>query len=350
MPQSKDNEKPTAIDLFSGCGGLSLGLQRAGFRVVGAVEANRIASSTYQMNHTRTSMIEDDLRNISTGELASRIPIDDNRLHLIAACPPCQGFSRLRTLNGNRQVEGPQNDLFLSITPFVEALQPDAVMLENVPRVIHDDRMSTIVDALRCLEYDVAYDIYDAQCYGVPQRRKRMVLTATKGGFPTPPPPTNRRRTVRNAIGHLHTPGTGNDPMHDYRVQHSKDVIELIKLVPKNGGSRLDAPDNAHQLDCHRNTDGFKDVYGRISWDTQAPTITGGCINPSKGRFVHPDQDRAITLREAAKLQGFPADYKFDLSKGRYAVAQMIGNAFPPKFAEHHARAIFEHLHAAQRC
>ena len=345
MPRPNFN-KLTAVDLFSGCGGLSLGLRRAGFRVIGAVETNQVASSTYRMNHIRTSMIEDDVRNIPAGELSTRLQIDKDQLHLIAACPPCQGFSRLRTLNGMRRIEEPQNDLLLSIIPFVEALRPHAVMLENVPRVIHDDRLSTVVEVLERLAYAVSYDIFDAQDYGVPQRRKRMILMATRHRTVTAPLPTNSHRTVRSAIGRLHIPGTGDDPLHDYQVRHSPDVIELIKLVPKNGGSRFDVPANKYELECHRNTDGFKDVYGRISWDKPAPTITGGCINPSKGRFVHPDQNRAITLREAATLQGFPRDYQFDLSKGRYAVAQMIGNAFPPKFAEHHARAIYEHISA----
>ncbi|MCY4259778.1 MAG: DNA cytosine methyltransferase [Rhodobacteraceae bacterium] len=111
------------------------------------------------------------------------------------------------------------------------------------------------------------------------------------------------------------------------------------------GGSRTDLPD-MDQLACHQRLDGFKDVYGRMAWDKPAPTITGGCINPSRGRYIHPTEDRAITLSEAASLQGFPKSYKFDLSGGRYPAAQLIGNAFPPKFAEHHARAIYTHLEA----
>ena len=121
--------------------------------------------------------------------------------------------------------------------------------------------------------------------------------------------------------------------------------MSLIRRIPKNGGSRTDLP-NMDQLECHQKLDGFNDVYGRMSWHEPAPTITGGCINPSKGRYIHPDDDRAITLREAALLQGFPKSYAFDMSRGRYPAAQMIGNAFPPKFAEHHARAIYTHLEA----
>ena len=115
--------------------------------------------------------------------------------------------------------------------------------------------------------------------------------------------------------------------------------------------SRTDLPED-EQLRCHRGFDGFKDIYGRMAWGKPAPTITGGCINPSKGRFLHPDEDRAVTLREATCLQGFPVSYKFDLTRGRYPAAQLIGNAFPPKFAEHHARSLYRHLETffSSRC
>ena len=123
-------------------------------------------------------------------------------------------------------------------------------------------------------------------------------------------------------------------------------MAALIRRIPKDGGSRTDLPTD-EQLKCHQRLDGFRDVYGRMAWRKPAPTITGGCINPSKGRYIHPEEDRAITLREAALLQGFPKTYYFDMSQGRYPAAQMIGNAFPPKFAEHHARAIYELLQTA---
>ena len=116
--------------------------------------------------------------------------------------------------------------------------------------------------------------------------------------------------------------------------------MEMIKLVPKNGGSRTDLPVRFH-LECHKNfPEGFKDVYGRMSWGKVAPTITGGCVSPSKGRFLHPSQNRSITLREAALLQTFPANYFFSLKNGKQGVALMIGNALPPEFIKQHALAI----------
>ena len=155
--------------------------------------------------------------------------------------------------------------------------------------------------------------------------------------------PLKKRRTVRSAIGGLPKPGKTGDPCHDLQENRREQIAELIKRIPKDGGSRR-ALGHKSQLKCHKNCDGFKDIYGRMAWDKVAPTITGGCINPSKGRFLHPDQHRAITLREAAILQTFPANYYFSLSRGKYPAAQMIGNALPPEFIKRHASAIMTHL------
>jgi DNA (cytosine-5)-methyltransferase 1 len=143
-------------------------------------------------------------------------------------------------------------------------------------------------------------------------------------------------KTVREAIGQMAKPGLGDDPLHDYETQRSRKIIEMIRQIPRNGGSRSNLPKKM-VLACHKKTDGFKDVYGRMKWEKPSRTITGGCINPSKGRFLHPSQNRAITLREAALIQGFPKSYKFEMDYGKYPVAQLIGNAFPPNFAKAHA-------------
>ena len=123
------------------------------------------------------------------------------------------------------------------------------------------------------------------------------------------------------------------------KERRSDRIRRLIRSIPKDGGSRSALP-AAQQLKCHQSTDGFKDVYGRMAWGDVAPTITSGCTNPSKGRFLHPEQDRAITAREAALLQGFPKSYEFSLKRGKSGVAEMIGNALPPEFVRRHARTI----------
>ena len=262
---------------------------------------------------------------------------------MMAGCPPCQGFSTLRTLNGGLTIEEPLNELVYDFLRFVKEFMPRTVMMENVPALLTDDRLQKVIRNLEGIGYTCAAKLFNAENFGVPQRRLRMIMIASRDDCPPFARPVRRRRTVSEVIRRLPRPEHSEDPMHNYSVRRTERVLSLIRRIPKDGGSRTDLPD-MDQLECHQRLNGFKDVYGRMAWSKPAPTITGGCINPSKGRYIHPTDDRAITLREAALLQGFPMSYEFDLSKGRYPIAQMIGNAFPPKFAEHHARAIHTYL------
>lgn len=339
----KRARKLTAIDLFCGCGGLTLGLRRAGFRVLAAIDNDPLSVETYRKNHKRTRVLLSDIDEVDESELMGELDLAPGELGMLAGCPPCQGFSTLRTLNGGRKVADPMNDLIFQFVRFIKAFRPKAVMIENVPGLAADQRILRFGQRLRRLGYDHAIDVFNAVNFGVPQRRRRMILTAIRDGEPQFATPIRRKRTVKGAIARLPSPGKSGDPAHDYIVNRKPHVLDLIKRIPKDGGSRMDLGGNS-QLACHRRCDGFKDIYGRMSWSEPAPTITGGCINPSKGRFLHPEQDRAITVREAAMLQGFPKTYVIDMSKGRYPAAQMIGNAFPPKVAEHHARKIFASL------
>ena len=333
----------SSLDLFCGCGGLSLGLRRAGFNVLAAIDSDELSVNTYRLNHKRTLIINQDIRNVSTNDLMKRLDLKAGDLDLLAGCPPCQGFSRLRTFNGAKQVNEPMNDLVFEFIRFVQAFLPKSIMMENVPALMHDYRFQQFQIALEFLGYKIHAKVLDGAKYGVPQRRLRMILLGSRGDLPAFASPVQCRRTVSQAIRKLPAPEDSTDSMHNYSVCRSEKVRSLIRSIPKDGGSRLSLP-REQQLKCHQRFDGFKDVYGRMAWRQQAPTITGGCINPSKGRYIHPSEDRAITLREAALLQGFPKSYQFDLSRGRYPVAQLIGNAFPPKFAQHHARSIYRQL------
>ena len=332
-----------AIDLFCGCGGLSLGLRRAKFDVVAAVDIDDLSVSTYKQNHKSTRVVHQDIRLIDIPVLMNDLQLESGGLDLLAGCPPCQGFSTLRTKNGGLTIDEPKNDLVFEFVRFVRTLMPKSIMMENVPALLEDDRLEKTISELSLLGYNCRARKLNGVNYGVPQRRQRMILIGTRSGIPSFAPMIRRRRTVAGAIGRLPSPGMIDDPVHSYEVRRADHVLALIRKIPKDGGSRTDLPAKM-QLQCHKDCDGFKDVYGRMAWRKPAPTITGGCINPSKGRFIHPDEDRAITLREAAVLQGFPKSYKFDMSKGKYPVALLIGNAFPPKFAEHHARSIYHHL------
>jgi DNA (cytosine-5)-methyltransferase 1 len=209
-------------------------------------------------------------------------------------------------------------------------------MLENVPRLMRDKRLLQVKRELDALGYSVVCDILDAADYGVPQRRKRMILMAIRGGCtPSFAPKAKISKHVRDTIQKLEK-RSRKDPLHDASENRSSRILAMIRAIPHDGGSRRSlAPDQ--QLECHRDFDGFKDVYGRMAWDDFAPTLTSGCVNPSRGRFLHPVCDRAITLREAALLQSFPMKHRFPLTKGKYAVARLIGNALPPEFIRRHA-------------
>ena len=333
--------KPKAIDLFSGCGGLTLGLTQAGFRVVGAVEIDPLAVETYKANHKRVVIWEKDITKISAAKVMRRLKIQRGQLDLLAGCPPCQGFSTMTTLNG-RIGQDKQNDLVFEFLRFVRAMRPKAVMLENVPKLAKNRRFKTLHAELQRLGYEVNHSVLDAANYGVPQRRRRLILVAGHGKKIKFGKIARKRITVRNAFAKLGRRAK-TDELHNLPEIRSDEVRKLIRQIPHNGGSRLDLG-NRRQLECHRRCDGFKDVYGRMAWDKVSPTITGGCCNPSKGRFLHPTKNRTITLREAALLQTFPPNYFFSLKRGKFPAAQMIGNALPPEFIKRHAAQIRNHL------
>src|SRR6266702_3315143 len=280
-----------AIDLFCGCGGLTLGLKQAGFRVAWAVDEDSLSVETYRVNHPEVLVRETDIRALRPEDVRTELGLAVGELALLAGCPPCEGFSTLRTLNGSKRVTEAKNDLVLHFVRFARAFEPKAIMLENVPALADDWRFA-----------------------------------------------------VRVAIGGLPAVGKSGDPLHDRRTRPRKaKVRRLIRAIPANGGSRS-AIDGRKQLKCHRGFDGFTDIYGRMAWDDVAPTITSGCVNPSKGRFLHPVCHRAITLREAALLQSFPRQYFISLRRGKYAAADLIGNALPPEFVRQHASSINAHL------
>jgi DNA (cytosine-5)-methyltransferase 1 len=332
-------KKLTAIDLFCGAGGLTEGLRQANFRVVGAVENDPLACRAYKLNHNRVRLRESDIRNVSGTALMKSAGLKRGELDLLAACPPCQGFSAMRTKNGTRWNRDLRNDLIFDVLRLVRSMRPKAVMLENVPRLAANRRFARFRKALEKLGYFVTWDVLNVVHHAVPQSRRRLVLLASRCAKPKFAKNAKRRRTVRDAIRKLTPPSRSRDPLHNYRVERSEKVRRLIRRIPKNGGSRK-ALGQKKQLKCHRELKGFWDVYGRMAWGNPSPTITGGCINPSKGRFLHPQANRAITLREAALLQTFPKRYQFPIEKGRYSVALLIGNALPPEFIKRQATAL----------
>jgi DNA (cytosine-5)-methyltransferase 1 len=337
-----------AVDLFSGCGGLSLGLKEAGFAVAAAVEVDIKAQATYRLNHPNVRLYAQDVRELDPAEVLKAANLKPGELDLLAGCPPCQGFSRLRTKNKRTSVRDGRNNLVTEFQRFIEVMEPKTVMLENVPGLARDARFRKMLRHLHALGYETVFHVLDAADYAVPQRRKRLIMLASKVHTPELADKAGKRVTVRDALKGLGRPNQARDRLHRLGEDRSREVRELIALIPKNGGSRSDLP-RRYQLACHRRSDGFSDVYGRMAWDDVSPTITSGCNNPSKGRFLHPSQNRAVTLREAAILQGFPRRYRFNVNHGKEAIALMIGNALPPPFIAAHAGALRKGILEASR-
>ncbi|MFN3657138.1 MAG: DNA cytosine methyltransferase [Pseudolabrys sp.] len=337
--------KHTAIDLFSGCGGLTLGLKLAGFKVLAAIEQDDLAVDTYKANHSGVRVCHNDIRAVRAKTLRDSLNLNRGELDLLAGCPPCQGFSALKTRNGAAQKRDSRNGLIHEMMRFTRAFLPKTIMMENVPGLAEHWSFQKLCRDLRRLGYRVKWDVKDARHYGVPQRRKRLILVAGRG-FDVPlAKETTALKTVRKAFKNLRRPGKSRDALQNLREDRSAKIMNLIKAIPKDGGSRTDLP-SSRQLKCHKRTDGFSDIYGRMAWDLPSPTITGGCFNPSKGRFLHPEEDRAITLREAAILQSFPRRYRFPVDASKESVALMIGNALPPTFICRHANQIVKALKA----
>lgn len=334
---------PKAIDLFSGCGGLTQGLRDAGFSVGAAVEIDSLAAETYAANHPEVSLFNIDIKEISAAQIMEACNLREGELDLLAGCPPCQGFSRIRLNNKMGKMNDPRNRLIDDVFRLINEMKPKVIMLENVPNLSKYSRYIDFKEKIQKLGYDITEQILNVADFGVPQRRKRLVVLASRIGKDFPLIVKRSRKTVRDTIGHLTFDTAQHDPLHTLSEMRSERIRQLINAIPKDGGSRMSLSP-ALTLKCHENRDGFYDVYGRMRWDDVAPTITGGCINPSKGRFLHPEENRAITLREAALLQSFPPNYVFSLRKGKHAAAEMIGNALPPQFSCLQAEAIKEHL------
>lgn len=284
------------------------------------------------MNHPEVNLIESDIRLTDPATIIQRFP-EAFGVDLLVLCAPCQPFS---SQNRKRGVDN-RAELLLEAPRFVQALQPGCVLIENVPGLTTPSNVH-IVDQLKAQLREVGYRLseprrIDAADLGVPQRRLRCVMLACRSEsalrifeqfeFPV------IRKTVRDFIGDLPAVTAGRsltkDALHRPRV-HQQIALDRLRAIPKDGGSRSSLPTNL-RLKCHTDDHSYSDVYGRMRWDDVAPTLTTGCDDVTRGRFAHPDQDRAITLREAARLQTFPKKYRFAGNKSE--IARQIGNAVP---------------------
>lgn len=330
-----------AIDLFCGAGGLTTGLRWAGWDVVLGIDVDPAVGRTYVNNNPGTRFLAADLRFIKYDEIQAVTGSIPSEELLLAGCAPCQPFSKQR--RSTSQEWSSDATLLMEFARLVRALRPKAVLMENVPGLALNRGRVTLGSFIRSLRksgYNASQGILNACDYGVPQHRRRYVLLAVKGAPVLLPQVNNTSEmrlsnTVRETIGDFPAIDAGEtDPVVPNHCSARLSPMNLarIKATPADGGSRRDWPENL-ELECHKsNGVGFSDVYGRMWWDRVAPTLTSRCNSLSNGRFGHPDQHRAISLREAAALQSFPNHYEFFGAKNR--IAQWIGNAVPVRFAE----------------
>lgn len=352
--------KPLAVDLFSGAGGFSLAAKNSGFQIQFSIENDKYSCETYRENickdldGTLTKLYEEDITTVDPKKLAAE-HFSKSRCDLLLGGPPCQGFSTHRILDSG--VDDPRNELIISYFDFVKALQPRVFLMENVPGMLWE-RHKEYLERFFAEGKKAGYHLYqpevlDARDYGVHQRRRRVFVLGVhadcdRSEFSWPPKPTHvdprqhkdgvqRSPWVNCADIFKKLP---EDDPNNLHMQHGPTLVEVFSRTPKNGGSRKDS---GRVLPCHANHDGHKDVYGRINPSEPAPTMTTACINPSKGRFVHPTQNHGITVRQAARIQTFPDDFVFE--GGLTAAGRQIGNAVPVDLGTvliKHIRALLE--------
>jgi DNA (cytosine-5)-methyltransferase 1 len=337
------------VDFFAGCGGASLGFARAHdervrYRVMGGVELDRHAVATYTRALGVSPYLGDirDLLEPSNLKRASEEWAGEGPLLLIG-CAPCQGFSSHRKKDSR---EDPRNGLLSVFAEIITHLQPEVIVMENVPEMLsakHWEHFLEWRSKLTNAGYNIKIAIHNLAEFGVPQERFRtLVIAARWKHFRMPEGFLSHYefKTVKQAIAHLAPLEAGGadpyDPMH-MTSKHRPSTVDLIRLIPLDGGSRKALPSGVGPS-CWDKVDGFRDVYGRLWWDRPAVAITARCRTPSCGRFVHPEQHRGLSVREAALLQGFPDDVFFE---GPFDDKfKQIGNAVSPQFAQ----VIAEHL------
>ncbi len=335
-----------AYDFFCGAGGLTRGLLDAGIEVVAGFDCDERCLSTYKHNNPGVGFVKADLREIGPKNLGLKCRSGRYDDVLFAGCAPCQPFSSQR--KGNTRWH--DATLLGEFGRLVEAVLPGYVLIENVPGIARVPGFSIFRRFLRMLDtngYGYVSDVLDAKNYGVPQNRRRLVLLATRHRLtPLPEPKYGKQlrpfRTVRQAISHFPVIVAGEchpEVPNHVAASITELNLERVRLTPHDGGDRRSWPKHL-RLECHiGDYKGHTDVYGRMRWDSPAPALTGRCHSISNGRYGHPEQDRAISLREAAALQSFPDRYVFFGSNKD--VAMQIGNAVPVRLAEQIGRHIF---------
>lgn len=341
--------KIAAIDLFCGIGGLTYGLNKSGINVIAGIDFDESCKFAYEQNNNG-KFIHKSICEIEVEEINKLF--SDADVKILVGCAPCQPFS---THQKNKKNRSSHKDwgLLYDFLKLVQEASPQIVSMENVPELRKEKVFEDFVDSLKSYGYSVNFKVHDASDYGVAQRRKRLLLLASKFGNINFMEPESKKLTVKDVIFKMPKIEAGIADNTKDRLHISPMLTDInIKRIKqsKPGGSWKDW-DKTLLPNCYKKLSGqsYKSVYGRMSWDDVAPTLTTQFVNYGTGRFGHPEQDRAISLREGALLQSFPAHYQFiDENKkiNIRKIARQIGNAVPPKLGEHIGRSILEHLNS----
>ncbi len=351
----KNNIK--AIDFFCGGGGMSCGMQQAGIEVLAGIDYEPACKDTYEENIKGAQFIQADVFELQASQLQEKLNLkqDDDNLLLIG-CSPCQFWS---IINTDKSKSKKSKNLLVEFERFVKYFNPGYVVVENVPGVLRKKEESGLQAFIEWLEgngFAVNFKVHNTNDYGVPQNRKRFTLLANRIGSKSifPEKVGESKLTVRDVIGisnGFKEIEAGHKDKTDFMhsVSNISELTERrLKKISKDGGNRLDFKDDPDlQLKCFVGKDNsFKDTFGRLWWDRPAPTITTKFFSVSNGRFVHPEENRALSLREGATLQSFPLDYIFH-GKSHAKIARLIGNAVPPEYAKRIGKSIINnHMNA----
>lgn len=343
--------KIEAVDLFCGVGGLTAGLLQAGITVKAGYDIEPSCAFPYEFNNKGAKFHLKDVQEVSAGEINAHY--SEGAIRLLAGCAPCQPFS---TYNQGKDVRSDKKwPLLYAFARLIREVQPELVTMENVPDVTKHEVYHDFVANLKEQGYQVWAEAVLCADYGVPQMRRRHVLLASRIGEVILLTPTHKDRyvTVRDAIGHLPPIDAGKidkkDPLHRSAALSELNMQRIRASRP--GGTWMDWPESL-RADCHRKASGqsYKRVYGRMEWDKPAPTMTTLCIGFGNGRFGHPEQDRALSLREAAIFQSFPDSYLFTPLDNTDVpvrhISRMIGNAVPVKIGQVVGRSFIKMLAA----
>jgi len=340
QPMSLINKSLKAVDFFCSGGGMTSGLSKAGIHVIAGIDNDPKVKKTYEKNNIKSMFIEADVFDLKEKTLGNMINIDKNDDNLIlVGCSPCQYWS---IINTDKNKAKKTKDLLKEFHRFVKYYNPGFVVVENVPGIKKNSKSSGLDEFISDLTnrgYQVKSNIYKLQDYGVPQTRKRFSLIATRVcKTDIEPSKLNSNINVKDFLGvenGFKKVKAGNKDRSNFMhtvAGLSDENLEVLKKTPKNGG-------NSVKKRKYFTGSGFKDSYSRMCWDKPAPTITTKFFSISNGRFAHPSENRAISLREGATLQTFEKEYIFYTSSIQSA-ARMIGNAVPPLFAESIGKAI----------